>query len=71
VVFVKDLFCDSKNKSSKIVKVNSIYSEQGQDFESILKNAIKNILIDGKIPGRALELNKLTVSVNRTKEEEF
>jgi len=68
---VKDLFCDSKNKSSKIVKVNSIYSEQGQDFESILKNAIKNILIDGKIPGRALELNKLTVSVNRTKEEEF
>ncbi len=68
---MKDLFCDSKNKSSKIVKVNSIYSEQGQDFESILKNAIKNILIDGKIPGRALELNKLTVSVNRTKEEEF
>lgn len=67
---MNDFFCDS-NKSSKIIQVNNIYSEQGQDFESVLKNAIKNILIGGKIPGKVLELNKQIVIVNRAKEEEF
>ncbi|OPZ90760.1 MAG: hypothetical protein BWY74_02208 [Firmicutes bacterium ADurb.Bin419] len=68
---MNDLYCDSNNKSSKIIQVNNIYSEQGQDFESILKNAIKNILIGGKIPAKVLELNKQIVIVNRAKEEEF
>ncbi|HEY9059579.1 MAG TPA: hypothetical protein VIO64_03605 [Pseudobacteroides sp.] len=68
---MNDFFCDSNNKSSKIIQVNNIYSEQGQDFESVLKNAIKNILIGGKIPGKVLELNKQIVIANRAKEEEF
>lgn len=68
---MNDLFCDSNTKSSKIIQVNNIYSEQGQDFESILRNAIKNILTGGKIPGKVLELNKQIVIVNRAKEEEF
>lgn len=68
---MNDFFCDSNNKSSKIIQVNNIYSEQGQDFESVLKSAIKNILIGGKIPGKVLELNKQIVIANRAKEEEF
>ncbi len=66
-----DFFRVSNDKSSKIIQVNNIYSEQGQDFESILKNAIKNILIGGKIPGGTVELNKQIVTINRAKEEEF
>lgn len=68
---MKDFLWDSSKKSSKNIRVNNIYNQQGQDFESILGKAIKNILIAGRIPQVLSGSKKETVELNGQKEEEL